>query len=231
MESFSILVVDDDKVLSTVLKEFLEAKGFRTDLKHDATSGLSQFKVANYDLCVLDVKMPLKDGFTLSEELRAIDPEIPIIFLTGESEKERRIKGLKLGADDYVIKPFSMEELELRIINVLRRVNKKQEASKFMEPRSLGLYYFDPVSRILKIENRTIRLSATESKLLQLFCTSPEGQINRSEALTKIWKDEAQLHGRSLNVYVSKLRKYLSEDSNLEILNVHGAGYRLVIRN
>ena len=230
MEGFSILLVDDDKVLSTVLKEFLETKGFRADLRHDAASGLSLFRDGNYDLCVLDVKMPLKDGFVLSEELRAIDSEVPIIFLTGESEKERRIEGLKLGADDYVIKPFSMEELELRIINVLRRVNKKKETSKLMEPRGIGLYYFDPVSRTLQIENKIIRLSATESKLLQMFCTSPEGQINRSEALNKIWKDEAQLHGRSLNVYVSKLRKYLAEDVNLEILNVHGSGYRLVIK-
>ncbi|MEZ5055567.1 MAG: response regulator transcription factor [Saprospiraceae bacterium] len=230
MEGFSILLVDDDKVLSTVLKEFLETKGYRADLRHDAASGLSLFREGNYDLCVLDVKMPLKDGFVLSEELRAIDSEVPIIFLTGESEKERRIEGLKLGADDYVIKPFSMEELELRIVNVLRRVNKKKEISKFMEPRGIGLYHFDPVSRILQIENKTIRLSATESQLLQMFCTSPEGQINRSEALTKIWKDEAQLHGRSLNVYVSKLRKYLAEDVNLEILNVHGSGYRLVIK-
>lgn len=228
MEIPQILLVDDEKLFSAMTAEYLEGKGLNVVLKHSADEGLSAFKKGNFDCCIFDVKMPIKDGFSLAEDIRAISEVIPIIFLTGQSNKEDRIKGLTIGADDYVTKPFSMEELFLRIKAILKRVSV--QSGKSTDKYKIGTYDFDPVTRELVWEDKLEKLSAIESKLLKLFCENKNGILQRDYALAQIWKDEDQLKGRSLNVYVSKLRSYLNKDVNIEILNVHGEGYRMVVK-
>ena len=223
-----ILFVDDEQQFSAMTKEYLEAKGFLVTLKHSAEDGLSAFKTSDYDLCIFDVRMPIRDGFSLAKEVRELDGNIPIVFLTGQTQKEDRIKGLTIGADDYITKPFSMEELFLRIKAILKRVRvpEKKNPKHFI----IGKYSFDSISRELKFEENINKLSAIEAKLLQLFCENLNGLVQRDFALNRIWQDEDYLKGRSLNVYVSKLRSFLKQDENIEILNVHGEGYRMVVK-
>jgi DNA-binding response OmpR family regulator len=224
-----ILLVDDDLTLSPLTKEYLEAKGYVVALCHSGDEGLSAFKSGNFNGCVLDVKMPLKDGFSLAEDIRKISPDMPILFLTGAVQKEERIRGLALGADDYITKPFSMEELYLRLRNTLKRSsNQQKQADKSVH--QIGRYRFNVATRELHGGAEMIKLTAIEAKLLQLFCESENGIIRRDIALQRIWDDEDMLKGRSLNVYVSKLRTFLSNDPGIEILNVHGEGYQMVVR-
>ena len=224
-----LLFVDDDLTLSPLTKEYLEAKGFQVTLRHSGEEGLAAFRSGAFEGCILDVKMPLKDGFSLAEDIRLLDPDIPILFLTGASQKEERIRGLSLGADDYITKPFSMEELYLRIRNILKRSALQQKKTENAS-HQIGLYRFDVASRELHGGPEMIKLTAIEAKLLQLFCESDNGIIRRDVALQRIWGDEDMLKGRSLNVYVSKLRTFLSAETRLEILNVHGEGYQMVLR-
>lgn len=221
-----ILLVDDDKVLSSMTSEYLNSKGFDTDLCYDADSGFRQFSQGEYSLCILDVSMPFKDGFTLAEEIRAVNPGVPIIFLTGNTGKDDRIKGLSLGADDYVTKPFSMEELYLRVRNILRRTERLTEAAVF----NLGIFHFNATIRELVISDEVQKLTEAESRLLKLFCTEPDGFVTRDVALQKVWNDSDHLKSRSLNVYINKLRKRLEADGRIEILNVYGSGYQLVVK-
>lgn len=223
-----ILFVDDEQQFSEMTKEYLEAKGFNVTLKHSADEGLSSFKVNAYNICIFDVKMPIKDGFSLAEDIRALDENIPIVFLTGQTQKESRIKGLTIGADDYITKPFSMEELFLRIKVILKRVTVQEK--KNPDHFKIGKYSFDALARELKLGVETVKLSAIEAKLLELFCKNLNNIIQREFALNRIWQDEDYLKGRSLNVYVSKLRSFLKGDENIEILNVHGEGYRMVVK-
>lgn len=224
-----LLLVDDDQNLSSLTKEYLEAKGFVVTLCQSGEEGLAAYKSGAFDACILDVRMPFKDGFALSQDIREISPQVPIIFLTGAVQKEERIKGLSLGADDYITKPFSMEELYLRIRNTLNRSltqQKKVEA----HIHKIGLYRFNVAMRELNCGAEMTKLTAIESKLLQLFCESENGLIRRDIALQRIWGDEDMLKGRSLNVYVSKLRTFFVADPSIEILNVHGEGYQLVVK-
>jgi len=224
-----ILLVDDEQQFSAMTKEYLEAKGYEVTLKHSAEDGLASFKINNCNLCIFDVKMPIKDGFSLAEEVRALDEHIPIVFLTGQTQKADRIKGLTIGADDYITKPFSMEELFLRIKAILKRVTIQEK--KKPEHFEIGKYSFDATSRELKIGAEVTKLTAIESQLLALFCEHKNELLQRDFALNRIWQDEDYLKGRSLNVYVSKLRTFLKGDENIEILNVHGEGYRMVVKN
>jgi len=225
-----VLLVDDDLQLSPMTKEYLEAKGLHVDLVHSGDAGLRTFMNGVFDLCVLDIRMPFKDGYTLASEIRDIAPDIPIVFLTGLHDKEDKIKGLTIGADDYITKPFSMEELSLRIHNILRRssfgTNRKMEQSKL----TVGLYTIDAVSRELLGPQGIVKLTSIEAQLLSMLFQHVNDVLGRETALRKIWGDEHQLHGRSLNVYISKLRQFLKADPNIEILNVHGVGYKLVVR-
>ncbi|MDX1911749.1 MAG: response regulator transcription factor [Saprospiraceae bacterium] len=225
-----LLFVDDDLTLSPLTKEYLEAKGYAVTLRHSGDEGLTAFKGSQFDACILDVKMPLKDGFSLAEDIRRINAEIPILFLTGAVQKEERIRGLALGADDYITKPFSMEELYLRVRNILKRSSTQQKKSE-QAVYDVGLYRFDVATRELHGGAEMVKLTAIEAKLLQLFCESDNGIIRRDNALQRIWGDEDMLKGRSLNVYVSKLRTFLSADPRIEILNVHGEGYQMVVRS
>jgi DNA-binding response OmpR family regulator len=224
-----ILFVDDEEQFSAMTCEYLESKGFDVSLMHSAEDGLKAFKSKKFDLCILDVRMPFKDGFSLAEELRLLDEHIPIVFLTGQIKKEDRIKGLKIGADDYITKPFSMEELFLRMKVILKRVNKQE--SKMQNHFGIGNYSFDSLTRELSFENTTVKLSAIEAKLLKLLCENINGLLSRDLALNRVWQDNDYLKGRSLNVYVSRLRSNLKEDKNIEILNVHGEGYRLIVKD
>ena len=225
-----ILLVDDERELTGITKEYLEARGFNVTMRHNAVSGLEEFKPGKFDICILDVKMPFKDGFSLAEDIRALDSAVPIIFLTGQSDKEARIKGLTLGADDYVTKPFSMEELYLRLKVALRRMQNDRPAV-VKDVVQLGNYTYNPVSRTLTLSGNSVRLSEMEGQLLMLFCTQPERQVSRDLALSEVWHDEDHVKSRSLNVYISKLRNHFKEDNSVEIINVHGAGYRLIVKD
>ena len=226
-----LLFVDDDRAFSPLVCEYLTEKGFQTTLCHSGVDGVDTFKNGRFDLCILDVKMPFKDGFAVAKEIRDRDPDVPFIFLTGEAEKEKRIKGLQLGADDYVTKPFSLEELYLRIQAVLRRVGGSRAAPK-TEPVDyrIGRYHFSTAARELRLDDKVTKLSAIETKLLKYFCDAQQGIIDRDTALRRVWGDDDQLRGRSLNVYVSKLRQFMKDDPGIEILNIHGEGYQLVVR-
>ncbi|MBR9920046.1 MAG: response regulator transcription factor [Bacteroidetes bacterium] len=227
--SARILMVDDDRQFSAMTREYLESKGLEVSLEHSGDAGLSVFKKFPFDLCVLDIRMPIKDGFMLAEEMRKLNEYIPIIFLTGEQEREQRIRGLKLGADDYVTKPFSMEELFLRIQNILRRVRFSEEKAEAEEQFVIGSFAFDPLVRELVHADKKIKLTAIESQLLRLLCQHENKVLERELALKRIWGDDDFLRGRSLNVYVSKLRQYLTLDPGIEIMNVHGVGYKMVV--
>jgi two-component system OmpR family response regulator len=226
-----VLMVDDDRQFSLMTKEYLEMKQLHIDLVHSGDAGLTQFTKAKYDLCILDIRMPMKDGYTLAAEIRSIQSDIPIIFLTGLHEREDKIKGLAMGADDYITKPFSVEELSLRIQNILRRSGYQNDQKQKLADLSIGIYQFNPVSRELVGPSGLAKLTSIESQLLNMFYDNLNQVLSRDAALRKIWGDEHFLHGRSLNVYVSKLRSFLKDDVNIEILNVHGIGYKMVLRS
>lgn len=229
MEQPQLLLIDDEIQYSELTKEYLEMKGCQVLLKHDGQAGLEAFKSKPFDLCVLDIKMPKKDGFTLAEEIKQIDETIPIIFLTGQSLKEDKIRGLTLGADDYLTKPFSMEELYLRIRAILKRV-KMHEKVRTASQYQWGHSRFDPDLRELTVSGQVIKLTSIESKLLKLFCEHQNKVLTRDVAMIGIWGDEEHYRGYSLNVYVSKLRKFLKPDPAVEILNLHGEGYKLIFK-
>ncbi len=226
-----LLFVDDERLVSVLTQEYLEAKGYIVTLRHSGDEGLATFKAGDFDCCLLDVRMPLKDGFSLAADIRELDPDMPIIFLTGASQKEERIQGLSLGADDYITKPYSFEELHLRLKNILKRTGNLKKEKATQSNYEIGHFIFDMHSRTLQGLGQTEKLTAIEAKLLHLFLQSDQGVIRRDIALQKIWGDDDMLKGRSLNVYVSKLRQYLAADIRIEILNVHGEGYQLVVRN
>ena len=226
-----LLIVDDDRALSPMIEEYLSAKGYEVTLCHNATEGFKNVQSKKIDLCILDIRMPMKDGFELAKEIIEHSPNKPFLFLTSESDKKKRIEGLKLGASDYIVKPFSMEELYLRIKLILKRTHPLNEFSTSeVSNYTIGKYAFDINSRELVLGKEIQKLSTIENQLLQLFCEAKDGFINREVALKQVWEDEHLLKTRSLNVYVSKLRKMLSEDSNISFQNVHGLGYRMAIK-
>jgi two-component system OmpR family response regulator len=229
MDNIHLLLIDDEVQYSELTKEYLEMRGCKVTLKHDGVAGLETFKSKPFDICVLDVKMPKKDGFTLAQEIKEINDAIPIIFLTGQSLKEDKIKGLTLGADDYLTKPFSMEELYLRIRAILKRV-KVQEKTKVVDRFTFGQSSFNAELRELAVSDKVIKLTSIESKLLKMLCEHENKVLTRETAMVGIWGDEEHYRGYSLNVYVSKIRKFLKEDPQLEILNLHGEGYKLITK-
>lgn len=227
-KSHHILIVDDEPELTGMTKEYLEAKGFVVMMRHNAAAGLAAFKQGAFDICVLDVKMPFKDGFSLAMEIRALDAHVPFIFLTGQTDKDDRIKGLLLGADDYVTKPYSMQELYLRLNVVLKRSGHRQGAQTAIH--KIGAFTYDANSRALTRGDHISRLSEMEGQLLLLFCESPDRTVLRDQALREIWNDDTHVKSRSLNVYITKLRNHLKDGDNIEIINIHGTGYRLIVK-
>ncbi len=209
-----------------LLREFLQAKGYSADLCPDGDKGYKAFLKGRYDLCVLDVMMPRKDGFTLAQEIRNVSSETPIIFLTARNMKEDVLQGFKLGADDYITKPFSMEELVSRISAILRRVRGKRD--KDVTVFRIGKYTFDTQKQTLNINNKSQKLTTKESELLSLLCQHVNEILERNYALKAIWVDDNYFNARSMDVYITKLRKLIKDDPTIEIINIHGKGYKLI---
>jgi DNA-binding response OmpR family regulator len=228
-----ILLVEDDPNLGMLLQDYLQLKGkFDVVLCKDGDEGLQQFNKDNYDLVILDVMMPKKDGFTLGKEIRKLNQQVPIIFATAKTMIEDKTQAFTLGGDDYITKPFRIEELLLRINALLKRVagdEKQQEAqpTRF----KIGKYEFDYTTQIINLPpaGTNQKLSTKEAELLRLLCLRKNEVLTREEALINIWHDDNYFNGRSMDVFLSKLRKYLKEDSSVEIINVHGRGYKLLV--
>jgi two-component system, OmpR family, response regulator VicR len=221
-----ILLLEDDPNLGAVLEEHLEMNGFAVRRCVNGEEGESAFRAAPYDLCLVDVMMPRKDGFTFARELRARDSRTPIIFLTAKALKEDRIEGLRIGADDYITKPFSMEELLLRINAVLRRTTPADTQG----PAHIGSFLFDREKQELRRGGKVQKLTSRETDLLSLLTAHMNTTLDRDEALRQLWGSNTFFNGRSMDVFVSKLRKYLRGDPGVAIISVHGKGFRLVVK-
>lgn len=223
-----ILLAEDDENLGMLLSEYLQAKGYSTDLMPNGEDAYNAFVANKYDICIFDVMMPKKDGFTLAKEIRMLNAEVPIIFLTAKTMKDDILQGFKAGADDYLAKPFSMEELLLRIEAILRRTSGSVSAQ---DVYSLGIFKFDTQKQQL-INGKSdvvIKLTTKESELLKLLCANANKVLERNLALKTIWVDDNYFNARSMDVYITKLRKHLKDDPTVEIINVHGKGYKLVM--
>lgn len=226
-----ILLVEDDESLGPLLLEYLEAKGFEAKLATDGKKGADTFFKGSFDLLLLDVMMPVKDGLTLAKEIRVVDKNIPIIFLTAKSMKEDTMEGFNVGADDYITKPFSMEELLARVTAVLRRTNKVRSTESEEVNFKVGLYQFNSERQVLQHGGTEQKLTTKESQLLRLLCVHKNDVLDRNFALKTIWHDDNYFNGRSMDVYIAKLRKYLKEDNKVEIINIHGKGFKLLVNN
>lgn len=229
-----LLLVEDDPNLGLLLQEFLIAKGYDTDLATDGSAGWERFVANAYDLCIFDVMLPKKDGFSLAKEVRMSGRDVPIIFLTARSMKEDTIQGFRIGGDDYMTKPFEREELLLRIQAILRRYKKTDETTVPASVFQLGDYVFDYHHQTLAHNGHdgpptTQKLTSKESELLRLFAQNPNQPLSRSFALKIIWGDDSYFNARSMDVYITKLRKYLKDDQSVQIVNLHGEGFKLLV--
>ena len=222
-----ILLCEDDTNLGSVLKTNLELNDYEVVLERDGRLGLAAFQREKFDICLLDVMMPNMDGFTLAEEIRDVDPDIPLFFLSAKTMKEDIIQGYKLGADDYITKPFDSEVLLLKIKAMLKRGEEENKINDNIE-FDLGGYHFNPRLRELKIGATVHILSPKENELLKMLAEHKNDLLPRERALKKIWGSDTYFNGRSMDVYIAKLRKYLKEDTQIEIVNIHGNGFRLV---
>ncbi len=227
--NIKILLAEDDANLGTILKAYLEAKGFPTTLCMDGQEAHDAFLEQNFNFCILDVMMPVKDGFTLAKDIRKVDKKVPILFLTAKNMQEDILEGLKIGADDYLTKPFSMEELLLRINAIYRRTYPEKVGDTEKTLFRIGKYTFDYARQILKKDGREEKLTSKEAQLLKMLCDRVNNVLDRSEALKKIWLDDNYFNARSMDVYIAKLRKYLKDDPSIELLNVHGKGFKLLV--
>jgi DNA-binding response OmpR family regulator len=226
----SILLVEDEPNLGSVLRDYLGAKGYDTKLCTNGQEGFDTFVSGRFDLCILDIMLPVKDGYTLAKEIRQADARVPIIFLTAKSLPEDRILGFKAGGDDYLTKPFNMEELLMRVKAVLKRTAGLPGVSDKDEHFVLGDFAFDSKMQTLRYKEGDLKkLTAKESELLRLLALNYNTTLDRSLALKTIWGDDSYFNARSMDVYITKLRKYLQEDGRLEILNVHGKGFKLLM--
>ena len=226
-EKMSILLCEDDENLGMLLREYLQAKGYDTELCPDGEAGFKAFTQNKFDLCVLDVMMPRKDGFSLARDIRQINEETPIIFLTAKTLKDDILEGFRIGADDYLTKPFSMEELTFRIEAVLRRVRGKKNRNRSVY--KIGSFTFDTQKQILSRGDEQTKLTTKESELLSLLCAHANEILQRDYALKTIWIDDNYFNARSMDVYITKLRKHLKADDSVEIINIHGKGEGPVI--
>lgn len=226
----SILLLEDDPNLGFILVEHIEMNGFSVRLSSNGDEGLSLFRKTKFDLCLVDVMMPKKDGFTFVKELRARDQLTPVIFLTAKALKEDRILGFKIGADDYITKPFSMEELLLRINAVLKRSSQPEQQVTEPSEFRLGAIVFDVrKSRLMKREKQYVVLTTKEAELLAVLCRHKNSIVERETILASVWNTDSYYAARSMDVYVSKLRKYLKNEPGISIVNIHGKGYKLLV--
>lgn len=230
-----ILLVEDDQNFGDVLRSYLEMHDYEVTLATDGVQGLESYKKAEFDLCIFDVMMPKKDGFALAKEIREKDTEMPIIFLTAKTMKEDVLQGFKIGADDYISKPFNSEELLYRIQAILKRSQQKADPREEIKEFTIGKYHFNYPLRILTYDKGSDdeekdKLSPKEAQLLRMFAMYMNDILPRSEALTKIWGEDNYFTARSMDVFVTKLRKYLKRDENIEIVNIHGNGFQLLVK-
>jgi two-component system, OmpR family, response regulator len=224
-----ILLVEDEKNFALVLRDYLRMNGYEVVHCENGEQGIDTFKKETFDLCIIDVMMPRKDGFSLTKEIRGQNSEVPLIFLTARSMRDDMVKGYKLGADDYIVKPFDSELLLLKIQAILNR-KKNGQILLTQEEYEIGEFKFNARLRILKRKDQELKLSPKESALLNLLCQRRNDVLPRQLALKEIWKEDNYFTGRSMDVFIAKLRKYLSEDPQVEISNLHGNGYSLMVR-
>ena len=227
-QKVKLLLAEDDENLGLLLKEYLLAKGYDATLYPDGDAAFKGFMKNHYDICVLDIMMPKKDGFTLAKEMRMVNGEIPIIFLTAKNLKDDVIEGFRLGADDYITKPFSMEELIFRIEAILRRTSQDAQGVS-QQIYKLGRYTFDTLKQTLTNGEEVVKLTTKEAELLKLLCQNANKVLERNFALKSIWIDDNYFNARSMDVYITKLRKHLKDEPTVEIINVHGKGYKLIL--
>lgn len=225
----TILLVEDDLNLGFVIQDALKRRGFTVHLCRDGKEGLRKFNEQPYDLCVLDVMLPQKDGFSLAEDIRMVNALVPIVFLTAKSQTEDRIAGFKAGGDDYLTKPFSHEELILRIEAILRRTQGKEDEARERDRFDVGDYTFDHRNLTLSHPTEERKLTKKEAEVLRLLCLHTDQVLPRELVLNMVWGDDTYFLGRSLDVFISRLRKYLKLDPKVQIVNVHGVGFKLVI--
>ena len=228
-ETIKILLCEDDENLGMLLREYLQAKGYSTVLCPDGEQGFKEFTKNKYDIAVLDVMMPKKDGFTLAQDIRQANADLPIIFLTAKTLKEDILEGFKIGADDYITKPFSMEELVFRVEAILRRVRGKKTKESTLY--HIGKFVFDTQKQLLTIGDQQTKLTTKENELLALLCSHANEILQRDFALKTIWIDDNYFNASSMDVYITKLRKHLKDDDQIEIINIHGKGYKLIVPN
>jgi two-component system OmpR family response regulator len=224
-----ILLAEDDHNLGNLLKNYLDAKGYSAALCVNGQEATETFRQKEFDFCILDIMMPLKDGFAVAQEIRAANPRIPILFLTARTMQEDKLRGFEIGADDYLTKPFSMEELMLRIQAILRRSEDLTRPTGPQGVYKVGSYTFDFNRQVLTILGKEKKLTSKEAELLRLLCQRDNDVLTRSDALREIWHDDSYFNARSMDVYIVKLRKYLREDPDVELINVHGVGFKLIM--
>jgi two-component system OmpR family response regulator len=227
-QQLDILLCEDDPNLGKLLSDFLTRKGYNTTWAQDGAEGVRNFRVGSYDFVILDVMMPVKDGYQVAEEIRGLNRHVPILFLTAKSQREDTLQGFKVGADDYMTKPFSMDELEARIEAILRRSAALPDTEHEVGEITIGLYTYDYNRQELRNGDEAQRLTTKENELLFLLAKAKNALLEREYALNAIWGDANYFNGRSMDVYIAKLRKHLKADSRVEILNVHGKGFKLI---
>lgn len=227
MSRIKILLVEDDRNLGMILKAYLDAKGHQAVLCSNGEEALTAFNASSFDLCITDIMMPVMDGFALAKQIKSQQPTMPLVFLSAKKDQESILEGFSLGADDYVTKPFSMDELLMRIQAIYRRCS-----AVYSQPSTyqLGAYTFDSPRHLLIKDDETKKLTSKEADLLLLLCENMGNTLERSKALKTIWNEESYLNARSMDVYITKLRKYFKDDPNIEIINVHGVGFKLVVK-
>lgn len=223
-----ILLAEDDPNLGVLLMEYLQAKDFDVVLTTDGDKAFKTFSKQQFDFVILDVMMPIKDGFTVAKEIRTINKKVPLLFLTAKSMKEDTLRGFNIGADDYVTKPFSMEELLMRISAILRRTDNGNASEDTAKVFDIGEFFFDYERQILRHGKDETKLTTKENELLHLLALNKNGVLERNYALNAIWGDDNYFNGRSMDVYIAKLRKHLKADPNIEIINIHGKGFKLL---
>lgn len=228
MSKAKLLVVEDDPNLGDILQEYLEMKGYEPTLCRDGEEGWSKFKKGKFDLCLLDIMMPKKDGFTLAKEIKKVEENLPILFLTAKNQKDDIIEGLKIGADDYITKPFSMEELLLRVNAILKRTHKSEDINP-LKVYTFGGFTLHYDEQFLDGPKGRHKLTSKENELIRLLASEINNLVNRSHALKQIWGDDSYFNARSMDVYLSKIRKLLKDDPKVQIITVHGEGFKLIV--
>jgi two-component system, OmpR family, response regulator len=223
-----VLLAEDDKNLGNILRTFLDAKGYTTQLFVNGQEAIDAFQREKFDFCILDVMMPVKDGFAASKDIRKADPRVPILFLTAKSLEEDKLKGFQSGGDDYLTKPFSMDELLARMEAIIRRSGIKAEGSGPAGIHQIGKFTYDYNHQMLSIDDKNTKLTSKEADLLKLLCEQLNQVVDRSFALNRVWQNDSYFNARSMDVYIAKLRKYLKDDPSVELINVHGIGFKLI---